>query len=94
MVDRENLGRVNQLYDEREQIVDPDGLVVAGRGRDGDDLLSEDVERVAGDHRGLNRRLAQPSGNDRALEQVGTELGKDPTPADVADRMAGPADAL
>ena len=80
--------------DERVEIVDADRLVVGRRGGDRDDLLGEHVERVARHDGRLDFPRAHPLGDDRAFEQVGPELGKDPAAADVADRVAGAADAL
>ena len=65
----------------------------ARRGH-GDDLLGEHVERVAGDDGGLDLPLAHPLGDDRALEQVGAELGEDAALRRVADVVAGAADPL
>ena len=65
-----------------------------GRDGDGDDLLSENVERVAGNDRGLDQPFVHAAGDDRALEQIAAELGEDPTLAHLADAMARAADAL
>ncbi len=72
------------------QLRDLDLLV----GADGDDLLREDVERIARDHRLLDRALAHALRDDRALEQVGAELREDAALRDLAERVAGAADAL
>ena len=77
--------------DQGVDLVDADHLV---RGGDRHDLLSQHVERVAGDDGGLDLALAHPAGDHRALEQIGAELGKDATLGDVADVVAGTADAL
>ena len=79
---------------QRVQIVDRHRPVLWRRRGDRDDLLREDVERVARHHRRLDRALAHAAGHDRALEQVGAELGEDAAAADVADRVAGAADPL
>ena len=79
--------------DERVQVVDAQP-VVAGRGGHGDDLLGEHVERVARHDGGLDLALAHALGDDRALEQVGAELGEDAALGDVADVVAGAADPL
>ena len=42
-----------------------------GRHAHGHDLLGEDVERVARDHRRLDLAVAHPLHDDRRLEQVG-----------------------
>ena len=63
-------------------------------GGDRDDLLGQHVERVARHDRRLDRALAHPPGDHRALEQVGAELREDPPAADVADVVAGAADPL
>ena len=73
------------------QGVDVDGL---GRRGDGHDLLGEHVERVARHDRALDQPLAHAPGDDRALEQVGAELGEDAALGDVADAVPGAADAL
>ena len=64
------------------------------RDRDRDDLLGEHVERVARHDRRLDQPLAHAPGHDRALEQVAAELGEDPPHAQLADAVAGAADAL
>ena len=88
------LGVAVRAGDELLEIVDCNRLVLGCRGGDGDDLLGEDVERVAGDDCGLDLAVAHPLGDDRALEQVGAELGEDPSAADVADGVPGAADPL
>jgi hypothetical protein len=57
-------------------------------------LLREHVQRVPGDHGRLNLSGPHPLRDDRALEQVGPELGEDAATADVADRMTRPPDSL
>ena len=79
--------------DERVQVVDAQP-VVAGLRRHRDDLLGEHVERVARHDGRLDLPLAHALGDDRALEQVGAELGEDAALADVADVVAGAADPL
>ncbi len=59
-----------------------------------DQLLGEHVEWVLRDHRLLDRPFAHPLGDDRALEQVGAELGEDAAARDVADRVPGATDSL
>ena len=49
---------------------------------------------VARHDRRLDRALAHPPRDHRALQQVAAELGEDPAAADVADRVAGAADPL
>jgi hypothetical protein len=82
--------------DERVEVVDVErGLVVAIRGRrHRDDLLGEDIEGVARDHRRLDQAFAHAPGDHRALEQVGAELGEDPALARLPDVVAGAADPL
>ena len=80
--------------DEREQLVDGNRRVLTGGGGDRDDLLGEHVERVARDDRRLDPALAHQPGDDRALEQVGAELGEDPALAALADAVPGAADPL
>ena len=59
-----------------------------------DQLLGEHVERVLRDHRLLDRPFAHALGDDRALEQVGAELGEDAAARDLAKGVAGAADPL
>ena len=68
--------------------------VVLGRRAHRDDLLREHVERVARDDRRLDLALAHALRDDRALEQVGAELGEDAALGGVADVVAGAADPL
>ena len=63
-------------------------------GADRDDVLREDVERVARDLRLLDQPLPHPLRDDRRLEQVGAELREDPPARDLAERVAGAADPL
>ena len=59
-----------------------------------DDLLGEDVERVARKGRRLDRAVVHALDDDRGLEQVAAVLGEDHALARLADLVAGPADAL
>ncbi len=68
--------------------------LVACRGGDGHHLLGEHVERVARHDRLLDQPLAHAVGDHGALEQVGAELGEDAPVRDLADAVAGAADAL
>ena len=70
------LGVGVRARDERVQLVDT-GRLVLRRGRDRDDLLGEDVEGVARHHGRLDAALAHELDDDRALEEVGAELGED-----------------
>ena len=79
--------------DERVQLVDGDRLRL-GRGRDRDDLLGKDVERVAGHDGRLDAALAHELDHDRRLEQVRAELGEDAALGDVAEVVAGAPDPL
>ena len=63
-------------------------------GADRDDVLREDVERVARDLRLLDQPRAHPLRDDRRLEQVGPELREDPPARDLAERVPGAADPL
>ena len=63
-------------------------------GADRDDLLREDVERVARDRRLLDRALAHRLRDDGALEQVGAELREDAALRDGAELVARAPDAL
>ena len=59
-----------------------------------DQVLGEHVERVLRDHRLLDLAGAHPLGDDRALEQVGAELGEDPAlarPRRASGRRGRPA---
>ena len=60
----------------------------------GDDLLGEDVERVAQVVGVLDLAVDHAPGDDRGLEQVAAVLRVDRAPARLADLVAGPADAL
>ncbi len=60
----------------------------------GDDLLGEDVERVAQEAGVLDLAVDHPPGDDRRLEQVAAVLGVDRAPARLADLVAGTADPL
>ncbi len=58
------------------------------------DLLGQHVERVARHHGGLDVAIAHAFHHDRALEEVGPELGEDAPARHLAHAMAGAADAL
>ncbi len=64
------------------------------RDGDGDDLLGQDVERVARHHGRLDQAFVHPPRDDRALQQVAAELREDAPGADPVDAVAGAADAL
>ena len=66
--------------------------LVVGAHRD--QVLSEHVERVAGDHGLLDLPLAHPPGDHRALEQVGAELREDAPHGDLVEGVASPPDPL
>ncbi len=72
------------------ELVDGDLLV----GADGDDLLGEHVERVPRNLGLLDRALLDPPDNDRALEQIASELREDPPFRDRVERVAGAPDPL
>ena len=59
-----------------------------------DQVLGEHVEWVLRDHRLLDLAFAHALGDDRALEQVGAELGEDAAFGDLAQPVAGAADPL
>ena len=63
-------------------------------GDDGDDLLGEDVEGVAGKAGGLDVALVHGAGDGGAGDEVGAVLGEEDAFADGVDRVAGAADAL
>ena len=68
--------------------------LVSGSGGDGDDLLRQHVEGVARHHGGLDEALTHAPRHDGALEQVGAELGEDPSARHLAHAVTGAADAL
>ena len=71
--------------------------VVAGpavHDRHRDDLLGEDVERVARDPGLLDLALVHAPGDDRDFEEVAAVLREDHALARGADLVAGTADAL
>ena len=78
------------MADEPVQLGHLDLLV----GADGDDMLRENVERVARDLCLLDQPCPHPLCDDRRLEQVGPELGEDAPPRDLAERVPGAADPL
>ena len=63
-------------------------------GDDGDELLGEDVERVAREAGRLDVALVHGAGDGGTGDQVGTVFGKENALADGIDRVAGAADAL
>ena len=60
----------------------------------GDDLLGEDVERVARDAQFLDRPVPHPLGDHRRLHQVALVFREEHAAGDIADVVAGPAGAL
>ncbi len=58
------------------------------------ELLSEDIERIPRDLRGLDRALVHPSGDHRDLEQVAAVLREDDALAGRADLVTSPTDPL
>ncbi|GAA5012048.1 hypothetical protein [Kitasatospora paranensis] len=76
--------------DDGEQVVDLPGVE---RGH-GDQLLGEDVQRVAGDPQRLDPAGAHPLGDHGGLHQVAAVLREEHAGGDRADLVAGPADAL
>ena len=79
--------------DQGVELVDRHALVPR-RGGDRDDLLREHVERIARHHRRLDESLAHAPRHDGALEEVGAELGEDPSARHLAHAVAGAADPL
>ena len=63
-------------------------------GDDGDQLLGEDIEGVAGEAGGLDVALVHGAGDGGAGDEVGAVLGEENAFADGVDMMAGAADAL
>ena len=76
--------------DEIVELVDGDLLLCA----DGDDLLGEDVQRVARDARLLDQPFLHAPDHDRRLEEVGPELREDAALGGLVEAMAGAADPL
>ncbi len=86
-------GEVVERGGGRHQALDlVDVPLVEGGHRD--EVLGEHVERVLRDHRLLDLAGAHAAGDDRALEQVGAELGEDAAFGDLAEAVAGAADPL
>ncbi len=65
-----------------------------GVGDHRDQVLSEDVQRVARDHGLLDLAATHPARDHRALEQVAAELGEDAALRGLAELVAGAPDAL
>ena len=63
-------------------------------GDGGDDLLGEDVERIAEDGSGFDEALVHGAGDGGAGDEVGAVFGEDYAFADGSDLVAGAADAL
>ena len=63
-------------------------------GDDGDQLLGEDVEGVAGKTRGLDVAVVHGLRYGGAGDQIGAVLGEEDAFADGVDMVAGAADAL
>ncbi len=80
------VGAVHEL----QQLVHLDLLL----RRDRDDLLAEDVQRIARDLRLLDRALLHPADDDCRFEQVGAELREDTALGDGGEVVAGAADPL
>ncbi len=87
------LGVGPRAPEEGVELVDRHALLPGARG-DGDDLLREHVERVAGHDRGLDEPLAHAPRHDGALEQVRAELGEDASARHLSHAVPGAADAL
>ena len=83
---RERLGGVDDALD----LVDLPFRLRAHR----DQVLGQDVERVARDDRLLDRALPHALGDHGALDQVAAELREDAAPRDRVERVAGASDAL
>ena len=76
--------------DDRVELVDRPAV----QDRHRDELLGQDVERVARQGRRLDRPGVHPLHDDRALEQVAAVLREEDAPRRRADLVAGPADPL
>ena len=85
------LGEVGRPADQRGELGD---RRLAARGGVGDDLLGQDVERVAQVAGRLDLAVEHATGDHGGLEQVAAVLGVDRALARLADLVAGPADAL
>ena len=72
------------------KLVDGDFLVRAN----GDHLLREDVERVPRDPRLLDLAFTHCTSHDSRLEEIGSELGEDPTLRDRVEIVPRPTHAL
>jgi hypothetical protein len=84
------LGEGRGPADHGREIVDRPLL----HGRHGDELLGEDVERVAGVAGGLDVAVTHPADHHRGLDQVAAVLGEQGTPGRLADLVASAPDAL
>src|SRR5580698_10181936 len=67
---------------------------VGRMGNEGDDLLAEDIERIAGKARGFNMQLVHGAGYGGAGNQVGAIFGEENAFADCSYAVTGAADAL
>ena len=85
------LGEVGRPPDQRGELGD---RCLAAGGGVGDDLLGEDVERVAEVAGRLDLPVEHAPGDHCGLQQVAAMLGVDRALARLADLVAGPADAL
>ena len=83
---RERRAALHQLV----EVVDGPGV----EGGGGDDLLGEHVERVGRHAQRLDRAGAHPLDGDRGLGEVAAVLGEQHAARDLADLVAGAADAL
>ena len=75
---------------QREQLVDREPLPDRHR----DQLLGQDVERVAREDRGLDPAVAHAPDDDGGLEQVAAVLGEDHALRRLPDLVPGPPDTL
>ena len=85
------LGEVGRPPDQRSELGDRS---LAAGGGVGDDLLGEDVERVAEVAGRLDLPVEHAPGDHCGLQQVAAVLGVDRAPARLADLVARPSDAL
>ena len=89
-LDAREVGEVVRAPDELVQLVDRDLLV----GAHGHDLLGEHVQRVARDHRLLDRARLHPLDHDGRLEQVGAVLREDAPSRDGTQLVSRPTNPL
>ncbi len=86
-----HLGKVRAPSHDDRQFVDG---CLAGNRHVGNDLLGEDIERIAQVARGLDGTVDHTTGNDRRFDEVPTVFRKQPPPTGLAHAVARTADTL